>query len=73
MKVFLRNKLSVMTVFMMTSLALVGCNDDNDSTSSQTNPEKPVEVVDPTQPNQNTVYGKLLSYDGQTPIANALV
>ena len=74
MKKFLRNKLSIMTVLVMTSLSLAACNDDNDSTNTTPVVENPGEVTPPSEATQtNIISGKLVSYDGQTPIANALV
>ena len=71
---FLRNKLSVMTIVAMTTLSLSACNDDNDSNTTVPNTQTPGEVIDPSQPiSENMVTGKLVSYDGKTPIANALV
>lgn len=71
---FLRNKLSVMTILAMTTLSLTACNDDNDSNVTVQNSENPGEVIEPSLPTQsNMISGKLVSYDGKTPIANALV
>jgi len=71
---FLKNKLSMMTIIAMTSVSLGACNDDNDFNSTSPNTEAPGEVTDPSEPTQkSTVSGKLVSYDGKTPIANALV
>lgn len=71
---FLRNKLSVMTILAMTSLSLAACNDDNDSNITVLDTETPGEVINPSLPTQsNMISGKLVSYDGKTPIANALV
>lgn len=71
---FLRNKLSVMTILAMTTLSLAACNDDNDSNVIVQDTETPGEIIDPSLPTQsNIISGKLVSYDGKTPIANALV
>lgn len=76
MRKFLQTKLSVMTILAMTSLSLVACNDDNEFNKNTASPdtETPGETTNPSQPTQkNLVSGKLVSYDGKTPIANALV
>ncbi len=75
MKKFLKNKLAVMTFLAMTSLSLIACNDDNDSViiKPDVDVEAPTDEGTPTQGQKNTLSGKLVSYDGQTPLANALV
>lgn len=75
MKRLLKSKLAVMTFLAMISLSLIACNDDNDSIITKPNVgvEVPPDESTPTQEQKNTVSGKLVSYDGQTPIANALV
>ena len=74
MRKSLQTKLSVMTILAMTSLSLTACNDDNDSNITPPSTENPGGVVNPSQPtSENKVTGKLVSYDGKTPIANALV
>lgn len=66
-----------MTICAMASLSLAACNDDNDSNVTQTETETEVETpevdVNPNPVRGNTISGKLVSYDGETPIANALV
>lgn len=75
MQKFLKNKLAVMTFIAMTSLSLVACNDDNESVITKPNVdvEAPTDGGTPAQGQKNTLSGKLVSYDGQTPLANALV